>query len=148
MFKEILNRYPILAQFSRFVVVGFMNTAIDFLVLNLLMWQTGIYSGRWIILLNTIAFGAAVTNSYFWNKYWTFKAKETPIGSKEVSQFLIVSLIGVAINSGIVFGLTTFIPPIFGLSKELWANLAKAVATGVALFWNFLGYKFVVFKKK
>jgi len=137
-------------QFSKFVVIGVMNTAIDFGVLNLLMWQTGIYKGKWIILLNAIAFAVAVINSYFWNKYWTFKAKEADEPgevAKEFSQFIMVTLIGLAINSGIVFGVTTFIPPFFGLSPELWANLAKVAATGLSLIWNFIGYKFIVFKK-
>ena len=142
--KKLIN------QFSKFVVIGFMNTAIDFGVLNLLMWQTGIYKGRWIILLNIIAVSVAVINSYFWNKYWTFKAKQADEPgeiAKEFSQFIMVTLIGLAINSSIVFGVTTFIPPFFGLSSELWANLAKAAATGLSLIWNFIGYKFIVFKK-
>ncbi len=137
-------------QFSKFVVIGLMNTAIDFSILNLLMWQTGIYKGKWIILLNAIAFTVAVINSYFWNKYWTFRAKEADEPgeiAKEFSQFIVVTLIGLAINSGIVYGVTTFIPPFFGLSLELWANLAKAAATGLSLIWNFIGYKFIVFKK-
>ena len=124
-----------------------MNTAIDFAILNLLMWKTGIYQGKWIILLNIISFSIAVSNSYLWNKYWTFKAKGPAAAPLQISRFLIVTLIGVGINSGIVFGLTSFISPFFGLSKELWANLAKAAATGISLIWNFLGYKFVVFKR-
>ena len=137
-------------QFSKFVVIGFMNTAIDFGVLNLLMWQTGIYKGQWIILLNAIAFAVAVINSYIWNKHWTFRAKEADEPgevAKEFSQFIMVTLVGLAINSSIVYGVTTFIPPFFGLSPELWANLAKAAATGFSLIWNFIGYKFIVFKK-
>jgi putative flippase GtrA len=134
------------AQFSRFVVIGVMNTAIDFSVLNLLMWWTGIYAGKWIFLLNAASFFVAVINSYFWNKYWTFKDRDE-IKVNEFSQFIMVTLIGLAINSGIVYGITTFIPPVYGLSKELWANLAKVVATGLSLAWNFIGYKFIVFKK-
>ncbi|MBU1292201.1 GtrA family protein [Patescibacteria group bacterium] len=133
-------------QFSKFVVIGFINTALDFAILNLLMWWTGIYSGSWIILLNIVSFSIAVFNSYFWNKYWTFKDKDK-IEAKEFSQFVIVTLIGLAINSSIIFGVTTLISPMFGLSPELWANLAKAAATGFSLIWNFAGYKFFVFKK-
>jgi putative flippase GtrA len=136
----------IIRQFSKFVVIGFVNTAIDFAVLNLLMWWTGVYQGAWIVLLNAISFTIAVINSYFWNKYWTFRDKNE-VGVKEFSQFIMVTLIGLAINSGVVYGMTTLIPPFFGLSPELWANFAKAAATGLSLIWNFIGYKFFVFKK-
>lgn len=140
----------LVAQLSKFVVVGAMNTGIDFAVLNLLMWLTGVYKGGVIILLNAIAFSAAVINSYLWNKYWTFKAKEAKEASqmaKEFSQFVIISLVGILINTSVVYGVTTFITPFFGLSQELWANLAKITATGFSLVWNFAGYKFIVFKK-
>ena len=133
-------------QFSKFVVIGFINTALDFAILNLLMWWTGIYSGSWIILLNIVSFSIAVFNSYFWNKYWTFRDKDK-IGAKEFFQFIVVTLGGLVINSGIVYIITTLISPLFGLSPELWANLAKGAATGVSLIWNFIGYKFFVFKK-
>ena len=140
----------LIAQFSKFALIGFSNTAIDFGVLNFLMWWTGFYSGKWIILLNVIAFSVAVINSYFWNKFWTFKARkadEPDEIAKEFSQFIIVTIIGVVINTGIVFGVTTLISPLFGLNAGLWANLAKATATGISLIWNFIGYKFIVFKK-
>jgi len=141
-------RKKLVAQISKFVVIGFLNTAIDFAILNLLMWWTGIYSGNWIILLNAIAFSVAVTNSYFWNKYWTFKAKETAENKiKEFSQYLAITLVGMALNTATVYLITTFVPPVLGVNKELWANLAKVAATGISLVWNFIGYKFIVFKK-
>lgn len=141
---------PLIKQFSKFIVIGFLNTGIDFAVLNLLLWLTGIYSGKWIFLLNAISFSVAVINSYFWNKYWTFRAKEAGqpvVVAKEFSQFIVITLIGLGINSSIVYGITTFITSFFGLSPELWANSAKAIATAISLIWNFIGYKFVVFKK-
>jgi len=133
-------------QFSKFIVIGFMNTAIDFAILNFLMWWTGIYSGASIILLNMVSFSIAVFNSYFWNKYWTFRDLDK-VEAKEFSQFILVTLIGLAINSSIVYGVTTLVSPMFGISPELWANLAKVAATGFSLIWNFIGYKFIVFNR-
>ena len=133
-------------QFSKFIVIGFMNTAIDFAILNFLMWWTGIYSGASIILLNMVSFSIAVFNSYFWNKYWTFRDLDK-VEAKEFSQFILVTLIGLAINSSIVYGVTTLVSPMFGISPELWANIAKVAATGFSLIWNFIGYKFIVFNR-
>lgn len=134
-------------QFSKFVAVGLLNTGLDFLVLNLEMMMTGITSGPAMFILNSVSFSVATMNSYFFNKYWTFQDKEKAQEGSKFSLFLTVSIIGVVINGSIVYAVTTFVPPMFGLSETLWANFAKAAATGVSLFCNFIGYKFIVFKK-
>lgn len=134
-------------QASRFILIGLMNTAIDFAVLNLLMYLTGIYQGKGIIGLNVVSFAVAVTNSYFWNKRWTFKDRDKKGMAEEFAQFLGVTLVGLAVNSSVVYLITTYILPVFGIGPQLWVNLAKAAATGFSLIWNFAGYKFLVFKK-
>lgn len=133
-------------QFVRFLAVGVLNTAIDFAVLNLLSLATGITSGNGLIPLNMISFAVAVTNSYFLNRKWTFKDESGP-AAKKFTVFLIVSIIGAFINTGVVRLVSTNISPMFGLSPQLWLNFAKAVATGVSLLWNFAGFKFIVFKR-
>jgi len=131
------------------VIVGVINTGIDFAVLNALLFSTKIYSGRWLILFNSISFSAAVINSYFLNKYWTFKSQNVEDSkAKQFSQFLIISVIGISINDAIVYGLATFTSPLFGLSAQMWTNVAKLFATAASMVWNFIGYKFIVFKKK
>jgi putative flippase GtrA len=136
----------IFLQLIKFAEVGILNTIIDFGILNLLIWLTGITSGWAIAPLNAISFLCATTNSYFWNKFWTFK-KEGVANSKEFSQFLIISAIGIGINTGIVVAGTSLLSPAFGLSAAAWANIIKLLATLVSLVWNFLGYKFIVFKQ-
>lgn len=147
MFAKLLERFPIIKQLAKFVVVGGINTGIDFLVLNIEMFLTNITSGPWMFVLNTVSFSVATINSYFFNKYWTFQDKTEQNQPFQFSQFLVISVIGISINGAIVYLITTFIPPIFGINPQLWANLAKVAATGASLIWNFLGYKFIVFKK-
>ncbi len=98
--------------------------------------------------LNAFSFLCATSNSYYWNKSWTFSSSEPKKASgKEFVQFLIISAIGIAINTGIVVLGTIFILPWFSLSAGAWANVMKLLATFVSMVWNFLGYKFIVFKK-
>jgi putative flippase GtrA len=146
--KKLFEKYPIILQVLKFGVTGVMNTGIDFLVLNGLMWLTKTYSGTLIILLNIVSFSIAVTNSYLWNKYWTFKVKAKDEIPQEFAKFITVSLIGAIINSSILFVFTTFVDPLFGISEGLWANVGKLLATGIALIWNFIGYKFWALKLK
>ena len=147
IFWNLCKKYPVIQQFSKFVVIGVVNTGVDFLILNLEMFLTGISKGPYMLVQNAVSFSIATVNSYFFNKYWTFQDKSNKDKGKKFSQFIGVSIIGVAINSLIVFSITTYVPPMFGISSVLWANLAKVAATGISLIWNFVGYKFWVFKK-
>jgi len=138
-------------QFSKFIVVGGVNTGIDFAVLNVLMYVTNVNSGPTLFFLNCISFSVAVVNSYYMNRRWTFKEAAAGLGDKkpavQFSQFFAVSVIGIIINGAILTGITTFIPAPFGIGAQLWANIAKLFATGASLVWNFIGYKLFVFKK-
>lgn len=138
----------LLKQFLKFGIVGGINTAIDFAVIKGLLMLTGITQGFELAVLNAISFSVAVVNSYFMNKHWTFGDKtRTANESFKFSQFFIVSLIGLGINSGIVAGFATFIQPKFGISAQNWVLVGKLLATGASLVWNFIGYKLFVFKK-
>lgn len=138
---------PLFGQFLRFAIIGAINTAVDFLVLNLLIFATGIKEGNGLIPLNIISFTVAVINSYVLNKRWAFRDQTAGDTARKFTNFLIISVIGAFINTAIVRFGSTNIDPMFGLSQVLWVNLSKIVATGVSLIWNFIGYKLLVFKK-
>lgn len=133
-------------QVTKFVPVGFLNTAIDFVVLNFLMWATGIYAGFLMLLFKALAFLTANLNSYFCNKYWTFGKKESTSIFLEYGKFLSTSLGALVIHLVVIYGLTTFVEPIL-VGPELWANGANILAVGLGLIWNFIGYKFFVFRE-
>lgn len=141
----------IVKQFSKFIIVGGVNTGIDFLVLNILMFMTHINSGPMLFVLNCISFSVAVVNSYYMNRRWTFKEAAAGLGEKKAtvqfSQFFVVSVIGIILNGTVLTGITSAITAPFGIGPQLWANVAKLFATGVSLVWNFIGYKLFVFKK-
>ncbi len=146
--KNLLQKYPIIGQFLRFVVIGFLNTGIDFGILNLEMWIFSIYRGWPVFVFNVISFAIASTNSFFWNRLWAFKYKGEERAVFQYVQFIVVTIIGMGINSLIVYLGTTMVGARFGLSASLWANAVKVVATAVSLIWNFAGYKFFVFNPK
>lgn len=133
-------------QIAKFIVVGGLNTFLDFAVLNLLIALTGTATGGGFSLFKALSFSTAVVNSYFWNKHWTFEARGK--NKTEFIQFLLVSIVGVGINVGSASALVNLIGPVFGLGPVVWANLAALIATFLALAWNFFGYKLLVFRKK
>lgn len=145
----LARRFSFFAQFSKFVAVGFLNTAIDFGILNLLSLATGITGGLQVGGVNIPGFSVAVVNGYLWNQLWVFRARSEGEGLfHDFPKFLAVTIVGLAINSGIIVMATTYIHPFSGVGKETWLNLAKVAATAISLFWNFTGYKFLVFRKR
>lgn len=133
-------------QFMKFILVGFLNTAVDFGILNLLMVIFRAYAGWPFSLFKAISFSCAVTNSYFFNKFWTFQ-KEDKAKIQEFSKFLVISIIALLTNVSLASLLVNKIGPQFGINLLLWANLSAFAAVGITTLINFFGYKYLVFKK-
>ena len=159
----IARKITVIRQASKFVLVGGLNTLVDWGVLSFLIFAFqkylnigsshvifSIFSVTIIFysLFKAISFILATTNSYIWNKFWTFKRKTTEKLSKEFLQFIVISIIGFLINVGLASFVFKFIPPFGGLNINQWAIFSAATATVVSMVWNFLGYKFIVFDVK
>lgn len=201
---------PIVWQFGRFFALGFLNTAVDFILLNALSKLFLVDQGSGLAAINVVSFIIAVVHSFIWNRMWVFGVGDNQkkwtelvtLGSlglgallvtwagaafewqagwyflvfilllaaegvfwwrfrlvwpefgaagdrSQMITFVLVSVIGVLLNTTLVTILTprlleqTFI----NLGPDLPKNIAKAAATGLSLVWNFVGYKFLVFKK-
>jgi len=144
--NKIKEKYPFIFQFFRFFLVGLLNTAIDFGVLNSLIFISGRASGIYYPIFKSISFLFAVTNSYFMNKHWTFKSSEQD-NAGEFLKFVSVNLVGWGLNVGTASYVVNVIGVPEGFSPVLWANLGAVSATAITLFWNFIGMKFLVFKR-
>lgn len=141
------KKLPILFQIGRYGLVGAANTAVDFGILSLLALLTKIYSGYKIFGLDFISFSLATLNSFGWNKFWTFESKEKKDIAKELPAYLIVTILGVLANALIVYLITTLTPPFDGFNEKQQLIIAKIFAVIFSGVWNFIGYKFIVFKK-
>jgi len=150
-------------QVGKFVSVGISNTIIDFVVLNVLM-KLGlkavlIIAQREFLIANIIAVSCATINSFIWNRRWTFGSKEKAI-LIQIIKFLIITLIANYFIQQIIFNqlyfrfaplekLAEIFTRIIPGTKDFFAtNISKAFAVLGAGVWNFLGYKFFVFRKK
>ena len=94
--KRLGRIWPIFEQFGKFAPVGTLNTLLDLGVLNLLMLMTGIYGGLSFTGFKAVSFVVGTTNSYFWNKFWTFGSK-LPVTISEYGRFGAFTLVGIAI---------------------------------------------------
>lgn len=142
---------PFFAQFGKFVAVGFLNYMIDSGILNLLSVATGITAGVNVGWINMPGFLVAVINSYFWNNVWVFKSGARHNELQDFTKFFLVTLIGLGINSGLLVIFTSQIGHYIQgwlplVDKRQILNIAKVAATVLSLIWNFIGYKFFVFR--
>lgn len=105
-------------------MVGLSGMAIDFGVTYLLKEYARLHK----YLANAIGFTLAASSNFYWNKTWTFEDTNVGITQQFIS-FVIVSLIGLAINTLVLVT----------LEKKMQLNfyLAKVVAIMVVVLWNF-----------
>ena len=154
------KKIPVVYQLAKFVLVGGFNTLVDWGVLAFLIYLFSSYffagpqdtifvvfgmTFVFYTMYKSISFVVASINSYFWNKFWTFKRETTENISKEFLQFFLVTIIGFLVNVVIASSIFRYMPPVAGLSVNQWSMLAAVVATAISMIWNFIGYKFIVF---
>jgi putative flippase GtrA len=146
--SSVFPNKSLLLQVTRFGVVGGLNTVVDLLVLNVLIFftHTG-QTGGMYALFKSIAFFCAVLNSYLLNRSWTFTRVEQKSPSVEGAQFLFISILGAAVNVGSSWYVATFTRPSWGIDPKWWPSIAALVGTAFSLGFNFVGYKFWVFKQ-
>jgi len=145
----IAKKIKVIWQLAKFVVVGALNTFVDLGILNFLIFASKIDTRAGVLygIFKFISFSCAATNSYFWNKTWTFE-KGSQVKGKEFAGFYFVTGIGALINVGIAVFLVKVIGPQFNLAQNLWAGaVAPFIGVLCGFIWNFLAYKFFIFKK-
>jgi putative flippase GtrA len=138
--------WGVIYQFAKFAAVGSLNSFIYFGVLNLLIAMTGIAKGAPYALFILLGFLLSTTNSFFWNKFWTFHSGDKASAGQAVS-FYAIAAGGALLNTGAASFLVNYVAHP-SISDNLWANVGALVGIGVSFLWNFLGYKYFVFAKR
>lgn len=100
----ILNKYPIILQILRFGAIGVINTALDFIILNVISKTFGITSGLQLGQINIIGFSLAVVQSYFWNHYWAFNQAQQVTLWKNFIRLVMIGVLGAVAVLVVLFG--------------------------------------------
>lgn len=133
----VFAKYPGTKQFAKFVMVGLVNTAIDFFIYFSLTRGTEFFE-RHLLSANIIAFSIAATNSFFWNKKWTFRDQGKNYHT-QYSKFLIVSI------GGLIIAQLIFVLGVHYL--KISDIITKLAAVVIVTFWNFALNKWWTFRK-
>jgi putative flippase GtrA len=119
-------------QALKYGVVGVGNTLLTAGVIWLMMHSFG--TGD--VLANGVGYAAGVLNSFFWNRQWTFRSKESWVASGV--RFFAVFLVCYALQLCVFLALRRL------LSIDPYYN--QLLAMGVYTFANFVLNKYVTFK--
>jgi putative flippase GtrA len=127
-----MNDY-ISSQLIKFALVGITGMGLDFGTTWLLKEKVKINK----FIANATGFSIAVVNNFMLNKYWTFD-NQNAIATEQFVKFLVISIIGLCINSLLLFILL----------KKIKGNfyLVKLAVIGLVFFWNFSANYFYTFK--
>jgi putative flippase GtrA len=115
-------------QLVRFGAVGVLGFVVNLAVYALLVHDAGLEYR----VASVVAWIVAVANNFFWNRHWTFDAREG-VAHHQAMRFLLVSVVTEAIS---LLALTLLVES-GGLSKVP----AQAIAVAAATPLSFLGNK-------
>jgi putative flippase GtrA len=126
--------YTFILKMIKFGLVGCLGMVIDFSITWLckekLRWNKYIANG--------CGFTAAVICNYSINRRWTFTSSN-PLWLREFVIFVMVSLVGLLLNTTILF--------FFHQKKNKNFYMAKLLAILIVFVWNFLANNFFTFTK-
>jgi putative flippase GtrA len=125
----------------RFVAVGALGTLLDiglFTVMHIVF-------GMPALAANTLSYSAGIANNYILHRVWTYSDRPRQNVAPQFAAFAAVSLAALLLNNMTVLALTAPFTDLVG-QAALGALLAKGVATGIGVTWNFLANTFWTFK--
>jgi len=146
--KDTPTQYwsKVLGQLLRFGLVGGLNTALDLLILNGLLWLFPTQDSLLLLVYNSFAYAIGGLNSFFLNKYWTFGRKQKTSRS-ELLRFSVTTLSGIACNDAIIWLVSNFFHPLIA-NATLWANASKVIAICGTVLISYLGMRLWVFVRQ
>ncbi len=122
----------LLMKFLKFGTVGFSGLFVDFGLTYVFKEWLGVQK----YVSNAIGFMTAASSNYILNRIWTFQSLN-PNVAVEYTEFIIIALIGLVINTLILWVLVS--------RWQMNFYLSKVFAIAVVTVWNFFANLFVTF---
>ncbi|QBD76375.1 glycosyltransferase [Ktedonosporobacter rubrisoli] len=141
--QNIPERPSWLQRVVRFGVVGGVNTLVDLLILNFLLFMFPTRNAFMLLAYNSLAYALGAINSFWLNKYWTFGHKQGQL-HRELPRFAITTLCGIVWSNCIIWLASNALHPLL-LNATVWANTSKIVAIAGTACISYLGMQLWVF---
>ncbi|MHC1784699.1 MAG: GtrA family protein [Anaerolineaceae bacterium] len=133
-------------RFFKFAFVGAVGAVVDFGVFNLLSAIIGLPA----VLSSVFSFILAVISNFIWNRYWTYPDSRSKTLTRQVGQFILVSLVGLVIRTPLFAFLEKvlvpladrYLPNVPFTPLTIGHNISLAIAIVVVMLWNFIANRY------
>lgn len=132
-----------LTPFLRYCLVGGVNTLLDLLAFNVLLWAFPTTNGFELVAYNALAYTSGALSGFFLNKYWTFRHARKATW-QEVGRFVLILLLELLTSSTLVWLAGQALRP-FLTNAELWGNVSKLLALAIGALFSYLFLRYWVF---
>lgn len=124
----------------KFGAVGGAGLLVNLLVFNLVRHTTSLPVVRASILATVVA----IAFNYVGFRYFTYRDRDKSGRTKELTLFLLFSVVGLVIENGILYAATYG----FGWDSPLQSNVFKFIGIGIATLFRFWSYRTWVFRAR
>lgn len=134
-------------RFLKFALVGSLGAVIDFGIFNLIVNLSPLKA----VFASIISFIAAVLSNFLWNRFWTYPDSRNKNFSSQLTQFVLVSVVGLAIRAisftpleKIILDITSKMtkPGFFLSPTSIGHNITLGILIIVVMFWNFFANRY------
>lgn len=126
-----MNFAGLIPQFIRFAGIGFLNTAVDYAVFNIIASYLNVYRGQGVGYITAVSFTVAVLHSYYWNKHWAFGHSDGGGFWRSAGQFVAAAALGAGVVALILFGSGQKYAPLY------YFFMLAVLIVGEILLWKF-----------
>ncbi|MFF4170988.1 GtrA family protein [Streptomyces sp. NPDC001744] len=125
-------------EVAKFGAVGAIGVLVDLGVFNLVRH----FSDLQVVRASVVATVVAIAFNYVGFRYFTYKDRDKSRRTKEMTLFLVFSLVGLVIQNGLLYTATYG----FGWDSPLQSNFFKFFGIAVATLFRFWSYRTWVFR--
>ncbi|KUO18994.1 GtrA family protein [Streptomyces dysideae] len=123
---------------AKFGAVGGAGLLVNLAVFNLVRSVTELQ----VVRASVIATVVAIAFNYVGFRYFTYRDRDKSRRTKEMSLFLLFSVVGLVIENGLLYAATYG----FGWDSPLQSNIFKFLGIGIATLFRFWSYRTWVFR--
>lgn len=124
-----MKNKKLLTQIFKFIIVGGIATVIDYIIFFIM--HDILHIGT--LVSNIMSFSISVIYNYIASVKWVFDVDKDKDKKQQFIIFIVLSVIGLGINTGIVYLLIDVL--------KVYSLISKVVATGIVMVFNFITRK-------